>query len=94
MGCKYEHWSRSKHAMVKCARKEDKKGSGLCAFHREWVKDCTGAWSRRKGSHPANWDWLKKAKASYGVRTTWPLPMPSDAGANYICGRRIGGEAA
>jgi hypothetical protein len=80
-GCSYEHWSRAKHAMVHCGRKEDRPGSHLCAFHREWWKDCTGAWSRGKGSHPSNWNWLDRAMKAYGIKAMgFPLPPPSDAG--------------
>jgi hypothetical protein len=80
-GCSYEHWSRAKHAMVHCGRKEDRLGSALCAFHQEWVKDCTGTWSKRRGGHPEGYDWLKKARMAYGCKGSALLHMlPSDAG--------------
>lgn len=90
--CVFEQWSAKQGTMVKCGRKavESVGDKGVCADHFTWHTDCTGTWSKRKGGrHPSTYNWLKKAKAAYGVKAGWPLPLPSDRGANYICGRRI-----
>jgi hypothetical protein len=88
-GCRYEHWSRKKHALVKCGRKCEERET-LCAFHLEWQKDCATVQTRGKGAHPADWNWTRKARAAYGCIGSAILRLlPSDAGANYICGRRI-----
>jgi len=92
--CKYQHWSRESGAMVDCGEPTD--SSGFCAFHAAWIADCVQVRGRVKRTREI--DWLQKARTAYGVkRPAWngiPFGLPSDAGCNYIYGRRVGKAVA
>jgi hypothetical protein len=94
MSCEYEHWDLEKQKMVHCESPVPDRNSSLCAFHREWVKDCYGLFSRRKGERRTI-NWLKECKKAYGVKeynfkADFPLGKPSDAGRDYKFGRMVG----
>jgi hypothetical protein len=101
MRCVYEYWSNRRKRLVHCGKPAVMTDHGqLCAEHGQFVDDCHGLFSKSKRAHPADRSesaWLKAAKKAYGCRGGWspgafPLGKPEDAGADYICGRRVGGK--
>lgn len=84
MACQYEHFNRETGEMEECGS-EVVYPENLCAFHLAFHKDATGTFSKSKKSHPADWNWLTKARQAYGCkRINWgsafPLGIPVTAG--------------
>lgn len=98
MRCCYEYWSRRRDRAVHCGHPAVQTPYGnLCPEHGQFVDDCHGTFTRSRRPHPADRSasaWLKAARKAYGIvgwgNGAFPLGKPIDAGADYICGRRVG----
>lgn len=96
MSCEYEHWNRETGTMETCDADTAGKRMHyidcvgreyeLCAFHLAFVDYAKGTFSKRKKeSHPADWNWLKKARQAYGIKacnlgSAFPYGIPASAG--------------
>ena len=91
MGCIYEQWSRTKQAIVPCGRKSGTDGN-LCSFHHDFVEDCQGSFSKRKGAkYLTDLEWTREVKRVHGVITfsSFMSMLPSDAGQDYKFGKPV-----
>ena len=78
--CKYQHWSKTKKALVPCGRKV-MPGTWLCPFHHAFVKDSTeGPFTKSKRPHPADRSavqWVHLAWRAWSKPIRW---LPESAG--------------
>ena len=78
--CKYEIFNREAGILEPCMNDAD--DTDLCPEHATFVKDnTTGPYSKSKKPHPANYDWLRKAKQIYlhkpgKLDTSYCAPTP------------------
>jgi hypothetical protein len=78
--CIFEHWNREAGAIEPCGKFAPV--DSLCPEHNEFVKDATGMFSQSKKAHPADFNWIAKARVAYGIKgmTLASMGKPSDAG--------------